>query len=155
MTICSLCWQSYLQHFLTNEQIMEKYNNSNNFLDLINSIRIEISNSQLFYEIFIMSQDPIYNNICDNCHKYSLDITYKLYIKNLYDMLLNYCNKNNHLIDNIKENEKQNLIYIIKRYSGNSKEYFLKIFGYPLILEEANVLHPWKFKMEQNLNYVI
>lgn len=141
MTICSLCWKSYLHLFPKKEEILKEYQKCTNILDLTHNIIREIDNCQLFYEIFIISDDPAYNRKCDNCNHYSLDVTYKLYINNIYVVLLDYLKNNPNYIETMNNIDKKKLLYIIKRYNGDSKDYFYKLFSYPLLLEEANIVN--------------
>jgi len=150
MAYCDECRESYnsiYEKFYSIEKLLKIYDTKESLYKILDFINDEIVQSQLFFEIYIMSR----GFKCVQCNKYIIESVIETYIQNLYDTLVTFINQNNMLIQNIDSNLKNLFMRLISKYPYNKEELCIKLFNKPLFCFKNDI--PEEHYNLRNNNY--
>lgn len=140
MAYCDECRESYnsiYEKFYSIEKLLKIYDNTESLYKILDFIDDEIVQSQLFFEIYIMS----HGYKCSKCDKYIIESVTKVYIENLYNSFIQYIKKKNYSeqLKNMDLDLKKLFSRFISKYPYNKDVLCTKLFNKPLFCFKNNI----------------
>jgi hypothetical protein len=133
---CSECIKTYEINFISIETIKERIKSKDSLIEIIKFIKLELINIQLFLEFTTNSQKY---STCVNCKSNVFNQNYRMFITNLYSILLEYIETNQSQFLERTDDEDYQLKYIISKVPYNKNKYYKILFGIPYVLYEIGI----------------